>query len=265
MELLDKLFSLSGRVALVTGGGSGIGQVIAEGLATVGAHVVCADIHLDRARDVAEGIGSKGGSADALRIDVADEASVASALAAIGPRVDVLVNSAGISSPPARTHDVAIADWRRVIDVNLTGTFLVTRGVLPLMMGNGGSIINLSSIMGLGGYYPGFPSNSPEYTASKAGVVGFTQQVAVEYAGDGIRCNVIAPGWHGGSRLGEVRKKSASAEEEARFFAEIERRIPMGRRGHVSELLGLALYLASPASAYVTGQLMTQDGGWSVC
>lgn len=265
MELLDQLFRLSGKMAMVTGGGSGIGQVIAEGLATVGAHVVCADVHLDRALEVADGIRSRSGSADAVQVDVSDESSVGQAIGSIGPNLDILVNSAGISSPPARTHEVAIGDWRRVIDVNLTGTFLVTRAALPKMLARGGSIINISSIMGLGGYYPGFPSNSAEYTASKAGVVGFTQQVAVEYAADNIRCNVIAPGWHGGSRLGEARKKSASPEQEARFFGEIEKRIPMQRRGHVRELLGLALYLASPASGYVTGQLMTQDGGWSAC
>jgi gluconate 5-dehydrogenase len=133
------------------------------------------------------------------------------------------------------------------------------------MRGKGGSIINVASILGLGGYYPDFPASSADYAAAKAGVIGFTRQVAVEYAAEKVRANVIAPGWHGGTRLGDGRRRERTKEEEERFYSEMHRRIPMKRRGDASEILGLALYLASPASAYLTGQVITQDGGWTAC
>ncbi len=120
-------------------------------------------------------------------------------------------------------------------------------------------------MIGIGGYYPDFPSTGLHYAASKAGVTGLTRQLAAEYAADNIRANVIAPGWHFGTRLGDFRRQQSSTEEQERFMTEIMRRIPMKRTGEPSEILGLALYLAAPASRYVTGQLITQDGGWTAC
>jgi NAD(P)-dependent dehydrogenase (short-subunit alcohol dehydrogenase family) len=136
---------------------------------------------------------------------------------------------------------------------------------LPKMLEQGGSIINVASVIGIGGYYPDFPSTGLHYAASKAGVVGLTRQLAAEYAAQKIRANVIAPGWHFGTRLGDFRRQQSTEQEQKRFMSEIMRRIPMKRTGEPSEILGLALYLAAPASAYLTGQLITQDGGWTAC
>lgn len=266
VALLERLFGLSGKVALVTGAGSGLGRVIAEGFAEVGAQVICANVEQSRVDEVVGSITSAGGSASPLQIDVAREASVAAAFQALTQeRFDILVNFAGVAAAPARTHELAIEDWHRLIGINLTGTFLTTRAALPRMLERGGSIINVASVLGMGGYYPDFPSTSLQYAASKAGVIGLTRQLAAEYAAQNIRANVIAPGWHFGTRLGDFRRQQTSEREQQRFMAEIMRRIPMKRTGEPSEILGLALYLAAPASAYLTGQLIAQDGGWTAC
>ena len=111
-------------------------------------------------------------------------------------------------------------------------------------------------------YWPGFPSLAINYSTSKAGVVGFTRQVAAEYAAEKIRCNAIAPGWHMGTALGDNRKKHATPEESAKFLEAIRERIPMGDVGKPDDLVGLAVYLASDASHYLTGQVIAHDGGW---
>jgi NAD(P)-dependent dehydrogenase (short-subunit alcohol dehydrogenase family) len=266
MTLLDQLFGLAGKIALVTGAGSGLGRVIAEGFAGVGAHVICADIEQARVDEVVNAIRASGGAASALRVDVSSEASVEAAFKIVAqPHVDILVNFAGVASAPARTHELDIREWHRLISINLTGTFLTTRAALPKMLEQGGSIINVASVIGLGGYYPDFPSTGLHYAASKAGVVGLTRQLAAEYAAQNIRANVIAPGWHFGTRLGDFRRQQSTEQEQQRFMTEIMRRIPMKRTGQPSEILGLALYLAGPSSSYLTGQLIAQDGGWTAC
>lgn len=264
MELLDRLFGLEGKTALVTGAGSGLGQVIAEGYAKVGAKVICADLLPERVEEVVANICNAGGEAEPCVLDVWNEAAV-NAVAVGIDRLDVLVNFAGVATPPIMTHELATSDWERGMGIAVSGTFFMTRAFLPKMRDHGGSIINVASILGLGGYYPDFPASSADYAASKAAVIGFTRQVAVEYAANAVRANVIAPGWHGGTRLGDGRRKERTKEEEERFYTEMNRRIPMKRRGDASEILGLALYLASPASAYLTGQTITQDGGWTAC
>jgi NAD(P)-dependent dehydrogenase (short-subunit alcohol dehydrogenase family) len=266
VTLLEKLFGLGGKIALVTGAGSGLGRVIAEGFAEVGADVICADIEQSRVDEVVNAIQASGGIARPLQLDVASESSVQAALASVDQaRLDVLVNFAGVAAAPARTHELDTEAWHRLIAINLTGTFLTTKAALPKMLDQGGSIINVASVIGLGGYYPDFPSTGLHYAASKAGVVGLTRQLAAEYAAQKIRANVIAPGWHFGTRLGDFRRQQSNAQEQERFMAEIMRRIPMKRTGEPSEILGLALYLAAPASSYLTGQLITQDGGWTAC
>ncbi|SKB97780.1 gluconate 5-dehydrogenase [Sphingopyxis flava] len=266
MQLLDRLFGLNGMTALITGAGSGLGRVIAEGYAEVGARVICADLLSERVAEVVTAIKASGGQAEPCVLDVWNEAEVAKLAADMGQEtLDILVNFAGVATPPIMTHELSTQDWERGVGISLTGTFFMTRALLPHMRENGGSIINVASILGLGGYYPDFPASSADYAASKAGVIGFTRQVAVEYAAEKVRANVIAPGWHGGTRLGDGRRKERTKEEEERFYSEMNRRIPMKRRGDASEILGLALYLASPASAYLTGQVITQDGGWTAC
>ena len=183
MSFLKKLFGLGGKTALVTGAGSGLGRVIAEGFAEVGAHVICADIEQSRVDEVVKSITGAGGKASALQLDVADEASVEAGINALPQKhLDILVNFAGVAAAPARTHELSIEEWHRLISINLTGTFLTTRAALPRMLERGGSIINVSSVIGMGGYYPDFPSTGLHYAASKAGVVGLTRQLAVEYA-----------------------------------------------------------------------------------
>ncbi|PVX28632.1 SDR family NAD(P)-dependent oxidoreductase [Sphingomonas pokkalii] len=266
MQLLDTLFGLHDRTALVTGAGSGLGRVIAEGYAQVGARVICADVVQDRVDEVVAAIVAAGGEAEPCLLDVWDEQSVADAAARVGDApLDILVNFAGVATPPTLTHELSTEDWQRGIGISLTGTFWMTRALLPNLRVRGGSIINVASILGLGGYFPGFAASSADYAAAKAGVIGLTRQVAVEYAAEKVRANVIAPGWHGGTRLGAGRRERRTAEEEERFYAEMHRRIPMQRRGEAQEILGLALYLAAPASAYLTGQVITQDGGWTAC
>jgi NAD(P)-dependent dehydrogenase (short-subunit alcohol dehydrogenase family) len=189
--------------------------------------------------------------------------AVAQTCAAFGT-IDVLINNAGITTVPARLHELAVADWDRLMAINLRGTFLVTRAVLPVMLAaRRGSIINLASIYGLGGFYPGFPAGLASYAASKAAIIGLTRQCAVEYARDGIRINAIAPGYHGGTNLGHEARADASAEKIAQLEGAIHAAIPMGRRGRPDELEGLAVYLASDASSYVTGQVFAHDGGWT--
>ena len=183
MALLDDLFGLRGGIALVTGAGSGLGRVVAEGFAEVGAQVICADVEQSRVDEVVKGITGAGWKASPLQIDIASERSVDAAFAALSQkRLDILVNFAGVASAPARTHELSIEEWHRLIAINLTGTFLATRAALPKMLEQGGSIINVASVIGIGGYYPDFPSTGLHYAASKAGVVGLTRQLAAEYA-----------------------------------------------------------------------------------
>jgi len=259
------MFDLQGKHAVVTGAGSGLGRAFSLALAAFGAHVIAADRNEPWAKETAELVAKDGGQASPLAVDVTDDASVsamAERLRAGARRVDVLVNNAGIATAPARTHEMPVEDWDRLMAVNLRGVFLTTRALLPLMLGGPASIINIASIVGMVGYYPGFPSAGANYAASKAGVVGFTRQLAAEYARDGIRANAIAPGWHEGTRLGAERRAVSSPETIARFDGAIFARTPMGRKGTTDELEGLIVYLASDAARFVTGQVFGHDGGW---
>jgi len=179
-------------------------------------------------------------------------------------QLNIAVNNAGIITKPARFHEMPPEDWNKVISVNLTGVFLCMQKEIELMLkqGNGGSIINLSSVLGLVGLDPHLMPRV-NYIASKHGVAGLTKQGAVEYAEYGIRVNAIAPSWFSGTSLSRDRNKVQTREEQDLREKSIIALTPMKRRGRTDELQGLLLFLASDASTYTTGQVFVSDGGWT--
>lgn len=255
--------SLAGLRVLVTAGGSGIGLVIARGFAEAGAKVFVCDIDaaaLEQARAAVPGLHG-------CVADVADEASVEAMFEQVDASLgglDVLVNNAGIATRTARIHELPVADWDRLHAINTRGVFLVTRACLPLMLRTGrGSVINLASVAALVGVSAELPAVAANYSASKGAVVGFTRQAAVEYAADGIRFNAIAPGWHLGTGLGRKSVGAWSPQALEAFLGGIVARTPMRRTGEPAELAGLCVFLASEASSFMTGEIITSDGGWT--
>ena len=248
---LDTLFRLDGQVAVVTGGGGAIGGLAAGVLAQAGAHVVVTDHDEAAATATADGIET----AEARRLDVVDEAAVDALMADIDAahgRIDVLVNAAGISKRLA-SEEIPLQTWSQVLAVNLTGTVLCARAAARVMLRRrAGAIVNISSIMGHtgGGLYP-----NPAYHASKGGVVNLTRALAAEWGDRGIRVNDIAPTF-----VDTPLATPVLGDPEMR--AEIDRLHPLGRVAQVDDLAGAILYLASPASALVTGQSLAVDGGW---
>jgi NAD(P)-dependent dehydrogenase (short-subunit alcohol dehydrogenase family) len=236
----------------VVGGAGGLGAAIAGGLAEAGAAVAVADVDGDRAAAVAEEIRGSGARAAAVPVDVTSAQSVehmvAHTEATLGP-VAVLVNSAGVTRRGPAV-DYPLEEWARILAVNLTGVFLACQSVGRRMLGRGaGRIVNIASIAGQIGL-PG----TVAYVASKGGVIALTRGLAVEWASQGVRVNAIAPSWFD-TALGTL------IHQEPEYAARVMRRVPVGRMGRSDELVGAVLYLASEASAMVTGHVLAVDGG----
>jgi NAD(P)-dependent dehydrogenase (short-subunit alcohol dehydrogenase family) len=245
-----------GRVALVTGGGSGIGRATALRLAADGAAVVVADVDGAAAEEtvarIAHAVGP--GRGRATTTDVTDrdqvDAMVAVAVDELG-RLDIAFNNAGTSGAFAPTADADVDEWRRVLDLNLTGVFLCLRAELPPMVrGGGGAIVNTSSGAGLTGF-----AGLSAYVASKHGVVGLTRSAALEYARDGIRVNAVCPGTVRTPMLEDF----TGGDEDA--LAAMGRMMPIGRLATPEEVAAAVAWLCSDEASYVTGHAMAVDGG----
>jgi NAD(P)-dependent dehydrogenase (short-subunit alcohol dehydrogenase family) len=248
----SNLFSLAGQTALVTGASSGLGEHFARVLAAAGAKVVVAARRTDRLAALAASIMSAGGTAHAVAMDVTDRADVERAFAegeaALGP-LSICVNNAGITDP-AWFVKMREEQWRRIMDVNLDGVFHVAQEAARRMTaaGKGGSIINISSIVGLGAI-----KTLSAYSASKAAVIALTRNMALELARDRIRVNTIAPGYI----ATELNDAFWQTEGGKRMIAHV----PMRRLGALGELDGPLLLLASEAGSFMTGSVLTVDGG----
>lgn len=254
-EAVERGFSLAGRVALVTGAGRGIGRAIALALGAAGATVACAARSLEQVEAAAAEIAAAGGRARALRLDVTRGDQIAAAVdevgAALGP-VDVLINNAGFTLEK-KTLEVTDEDWDAVLVTNLTSMFRCARAVAPGMIRLGrGKIINIGSMYGIIGV-PRFAA----YCASKAAVDGLTRSLAAEWARHGIQVNCLAPGY-----MNTDISRAAMADETKR--AQMLSRVPARRIGEPAEAGALAVYLASPASDFMTGQTVYLDGGQTI-
>ncbi len=253
---VQDLFSLSGQTAIVTGGGSGIGRQMAEALAELGSNVVICARKLDRCERAATELSKLGVRTLALSCDVRKpedvDALVTRTIATFG-QIDVLVNDAG-TTWGAPAEDTPRDGWQKVIDVNLSGLFFVSQAVARTMFDHGGGVIvNIASVAALHGSRAG-EMDAVAYSASKGGVIALTRDLAWKWAPRSVRVNAIAPGWFP-SDMSKVLLD--------RFGAGFADRIPLGRFGGPDDLKGAIAYLASPASAYVTGQTLVVDGGQS--
>ena len=249
---------LEGKVALITGAGSGIGRAAALRFAAEGASVVASDINEAAAADTAAAIADAGGAAVSVGGDVVSSADAETmALTAVKAygKLTVLLNSAGISGRIAGESHEAV--WDKVLDVNLKGTYLVSWHAVPQMeAAGGGSIINLASIMALVGYPAGMGGGFNPYNVSKGGVLQFTRNLAVDLARKNIRVNCICPGYV------ETNMTRPLTENPESYSALISRH-PIGRLGQPEEIANAALFLASDESAFITGTPMVVDGGYT--
>jgi 3-oxoacyl-[acyl-carrier protein] reductase len=243
---------LAGRVALVTGAGSGIGEATARRFAAEGAVVVVNDVDGERARGVATAIGKDGGKAAAVGADVTRRDEVERLVAGIVAehgRLDVLINNAGINRD-AMSHKMTEEQWDQVLTVNLKGTFLCAQAALPRMRERGwGRVVNTSSIGSLGNI------GQANYSASKAGVIGLTKTLALEYAKYGVTVNCVAPG-------AVMTPMLAGVPDQIR--EKITAGIPVGRIAEPREIAAVHAFLASDEAAFITGQAIFVDGGMSV-
>jgi 3-oxoacyl-[acyl-carrier protein] reductase len=248
---------LQGRTAVVTGGGSGIGRASAIRFAQEGAHVAVWDVACDRIDQTVADIRAGGGKADGFLVDIANATSVQAGadatVAALGP-VRVLLNNAGVLDGYASALDTDEALWDRIMGVNLKGMWLVSKAILPSMIGaGGGAIVNIASISA---YIAG--GGGIAYTTSKHGVVGFTRQMAYDFAHQGVRVNAVAPG------AVETGMTADILNNEDLPVVHALRAAPAGRHAQPSELANVVLFLASDEASFVHGSVYMADGGWTI-
>ena len=250
------MFDLKGRVAIVTGGNGGIGLGMARGLAGAGARVVIAARNADKSAAAVKELAGRGAEAHAVAADVTDERAVArlieTTLERCG-RLDILVNNAGTNiRKPAQ--DLALDEWHRVLDTNLTSAFLCSKAAYPAFKtAGGGKIINMGSMMSIFG-----ASFAPAYGASKGGIVQLTKSMAAAWARDNIQVNAVLPGWIDTDLTRQARSQVAGLNDN------VLRRTPAGRWGVSDDMAGVAVFLAAPASDFVTGAAIPVDGGFSI-
>ena len=246
---------LEGKVAFISGGARGMGAVEARMFAREGAKVAIGDVLAAEGEAVAREIEAGGGECLFARLDVASEAEWQAAIAATVERfgrLDVLVNNAGVSQW-GLVHETSEADWDRVMNINAKGVFLGTKAAIPAMLeAGGGSIINISSQLGL----VGTEMSSPQYQSSKGAVRLLTKLTAMQYAKDGIRCNSVHPG-------PIMTPMTKPRRDDPATYAEMLARIPLGRYGEPEEIANGVLFLASDESGWMTGSELVLDGGWT--
>lgn len=250
------MFNLDGKVALVTGGNGGIGLGMAEGLARAGARVVIAARNAQKSAAAVDTLKALGSDAFALEADVTDEAAVAALFAEVGARcgrLDILINNAGINVRKP-VEQLALDEWRQVLDTNLTSAFLCCRAAHPLLKAaGGGKVINIGSMMSIFG-----APFAPAYGASKGGIVQLTKSMATAWAADNIQVNAILPGWIETALTDGARAQVQGLHER------VVARTAAGRWGQPKDLAGTAVFLASAASDFVTGTAIPVDGGYSI-
>jgi 2-deoxy-D-gluconate 3-dehydrogenase len=254
--MATSLFDLSGRVAIVTGGNGGIGLGMASGLAEAGAAIAVVGRNEAKSAAAVTGLQQRGAKAISVAADVTDKSAVAAMVERVRRelgRIDILVNNAGINirKPP---QALDIEEWDSVIKTNLTSAFLCSQAVYPAMKAaGGGKIINIGSMMSIFG-----ASFAPAYAASKGGIVQFTRSCACAWAADNIQANAVLPGWIDTDLTRRARQDIDGLHD--RVLA----RTPAARWGASSDFAGIAVFLASPASDFVTGTAIPVDGGFSV-
>ncbi|RYY95778.1 MAG: glucose 1-dehydrogenase [Comamonadaceae bacterium] len=254
--MLEAMFQLTGKIALVTGGNGGIGLGMARGLGDAGATVLVVGRNAEKSAAAVAELRAHDIPSECFATDVTDEAAVAELFATVAARhgrLDILVNNAG-TTVRKQPQDLALDEWRQVMDVNLTSAFLCCRAAHPLMQAAGaGKVVNIGSMMSIFG-----APYASAYGASKGGIVQFTRAIATAWAADNIQANAVLPGWIDTDLTRGAREQVAGLNE--RVLA----RTPAGRWGAPADLAGIAVFLASSASDFVTGTAIPVDGGYSI-